>query len=37
LIEPFIGFPKLWWRLVREPNGFMRQKEREEGPVRSQG
>lgn len=31
LIEPFTGFPKLWWRLVREPNAFMRQKETGQG------
>ena len=24
LIEPVIGFPKLWWRLIREPNSFLR-------------
>lgn len=31
LIEPFTGFPKLWWRLVREPSTFMGQKDREQG------
>ena len=34
----FTGFPKLWWRLVREPNAFMCQKETEQGrPPGSQG
>ena len=31
LIEPFIGFPKLWWRLVREPNAFICQQQTEQG------
>ncbi len=24
LLEPVIGFPKLWWRLLRDTNAFMR-------------
>jgi hypothetical protein len=24
LIEPVVGYPKLWWRLIRETNSFMR-------------
>lgn len=26
LIEPVIGFPKLWWRLLRESNSFLRRR-----------
>jgi hypothetical protein len=37
LIEPFVGFPKLWWRLVREPNVFVGQKQEEGQPAESQG
>lgn len=33
LIEPVIGFPKLWWRLVRETKGFAaRQRVEQEHP-----